>query len=77
MVRIRREGNKEEGKDGGKRKGEMCPKRVENKIGRTLNLILNNRPSVLFCFLKIKRKLPVLVNIVFVTVRDERRIKAS
>ena len=34
----------------------VVPKRVENKIGRTLNLILNNRPSVLLCFLKIKRK---------------------
>jgi hypothetical protein len=25
-------------------------KRVENKIGRTINLILNNRPSVLSVF---------------------------
>jgi len=39
-----------EGMAQGEKEKSESPKRVENKIGRTINLILNNRPSVLFFF---------------------------
>ena len=42
--------------EGEKEKYDSAQKRVENKLGRMLNFILNSRPSVLFYFLMIKEE---------------------